>query len=257
MTAKSCRKIIGGLIALTATGFFLASVAITPAVSPKLGSNWRVFNIEPSTNFLWNIDRPQANPGGLLQFPIQPFQSTTTGSFVVYLSNNYNFDLTDSTLTADASWTQGSFETRHAPTCGNGSESCGAYVRFEFQDVSSGPYNQNDYWWSTGTSITSGTNLNLNASTSGTLDATLADRSLWSNLCGRLATDQSTGYTDCMTGEPVTVSAYDGFTQAGEQVKQVGLAFGSAVSYASGVAIDGSDPGTFYLRDFLVTPPTP
>ncbi len=257
MTAKSCRKIFGGLVILTTALIVLASVKVTSAISPKLGTDWRVFNIEPSTNFLWDINRPQANPGGLLEFPIQPFQSTTTGSFVVYLYNNYNFDLTGSTLTADASWTQGTFETRHAPTCGNGSESCGAYVRFEFQDVSDGPYNQNDYWWSTGTSSTSGTNLNLNAATSGTLDASLADRSLWSNLCGRLATDTSTGYTDCITGEPVTVSAYDGFTRAEEQVKQLGLAFGSAVSYASGVAIDGSDPGTFYLRDFTITHPTP
>ncbi|HUZ44997.1 MAG TPA: hypothetical protein VMW54_00020 [Terriglobia bacterium] len=242
-------------VLLIAVALIAISAVTTPAFCQKLGTNWRVYNYEPSTNFLWDINKPQASQDGLLQFPIQPFLSTTTGSFVVYLYNNYNYDLTDSTLTADASWTPGTYKTRSAPTCGTtGSTDCGAYVRFEFQDVTSGPYSQSDYWWSTGT--TTGTSLDLNASTSGNLNASLNDRTLWSNLCGRLATDTATGYTDCITGAIVTVSAYDAFTNAVKQVKQVGLAFGSAIRYASGVAIQGGTPGTFDLKDYKITAPS-
>ena len=248
MTAKSCRKIFGGLVILTTALIVLASVKVTSASSPKLGTNWRVFNIEPSTNFFWDIDRPQANPGGLLQFPIQPFQSISTGSFVVYLYNNYNYNLTGSTLTADAMWPNDQYVTR-------GPASDGAYVRFEFQDVSDGPYTANDYWWSTGTNIP-GTSLNLNTTNSGTLHASLADRSLWSNLCGKFANDTSAPYTDCITGSTLNVSPSEGFTRALKKVKEVGLSFGRASRYASGVAAQ-SQTEIFVLNDFTITPPAP
>lgn len=248
MTAKKCRKIFGGLILLTAAVFLLASVVITPAKSPKLGTNWRVFSVEPGTNFFWDVDRPQADPGGLLEFPILQFQSTSSGSFVVYLSNNYNYNLTGSTLTAHAMWPADEYVTR-------GPASDGAYVRFEFQDVSEGPYTANDYWWSTGTSIP-GTSLNLNTSTSGTLHASLADRTLWTNLCGKRADDHTATYSDCITGAPLKLSPYDGFTRALKRVKQVGLSFGRASRYASGVAAE-SGTEIFYLIDFTITPPTP
>jgi hypothetical protein len=208
-----------------------------------VGQNWRVYNGEPATAFFWDINKPQALLGGLLQFPVQQFVTQGSGSFVIYLYNNYNVDMTGKTLSMDASWTSGTYETR-STEC----SSTPGYVRFEFQDVTSGTYDQNDYWWSTGTN-----SLNLNVGSAGTLMVPLTDRSRWSNLCGRTANDTTTGYNDCITGGVVTVSASDGFTNAVKKVKLVGLGFGSSCRYASGVALDGRT-GTFNLNSFTITP---
>lgn len=56
-----------------------------------------------------------------------------------------------------------------------------------------------------------------------------------------------------MGGTDPAVSPYDGFTNAMANVKQLGLAFGSAGSYASGIALDGG-AGTFTMTGFTVTP---
>lgn len=176
--------------------------------------------------------------GGIGQFDFQPFLSTSTGSFAIYLEANYNYDITDKTISATMTWDPGTFKTRSTAFPG-------AYVRLEFQDVASGNYTSSDYWWYKGS-------LDLNAVTGGTLTASLTDRANWTNVCGQVATDQ-TAYPgpNCVGGTAPAVSPYDGFTNAMKKVKQVNLSFGSSGSYASGVAIDGGT-STFKLFSFTI-----
>jgi hypothetical protein len=200
--------------------------------------NWRVYNAEPATRFFWDIDKAPALSDGVVQFPFEPFQTTTTGSFAVYLLANYNFDLTDRTIHADVNWDHvGTFSTR--------SGCSGAFVRLWFQDVASGPYDSNDYWWSSAS-------LDLDALTVGTLDVPLTDRSLWTNQSGKSATDQTGDWLEWQ-GDIVPMSPYDGFTKAMKNVKQLGLSFGSSCAYASGVAVNGG-PASFRLTSFTITP---
>ena len=203
--------------ALVAVPIALSAVDIT-------SQQWRVFNVKPDTSSYWDINHVVKDAAGALLVPIQQFESPTTGSFAVYLVNNYNVNLTGKTLTASMFWTPGTYKTRSTVFAG-------AYVRFEFQDVASGPYDSNDYWWST-------VSLDLNAGSSGDLAASLADRTLWTNQAGKSATDTTTNWMD-WTGSVVAMSPYDGFTRALKKVKQLSLSFGSAGSYASGVAFDG------------------
>jgi hypothetical protein len=223
--------------------FSLAAVTVFSQVNlnNKNNTNWKVYNGEPATSGFWDINKAQVNSLGALLVPIQPYLSETTGSFAIYLLANDNTDITGKTFTTTASWTPGEYNTRSS------TYPAGAYVRFEFQDVTSGPYSMNDYWWSTG-----GNSLDLNALTLGTLTVptTPAD---WSNLCGKLATDQ-TVYSgpDCLGGSYPAVSPADGFTNAMKNVKQLGLSFGNGSSYASGVAIVGTAPGIFTVSTFTV-----
>lgn len=242
--------LVSGLVVVTLIVMALGVFSITtmPASAQDqgknqdLGKNWRVFNGEPDTAFFWDINKPQDLPGGLLQFPVQQFLSASTGSFVIYLYNNYNVDMTGKTLSMNASWTPGAYDTRHEPPSG-------AFVRFEFQDVTSGPFTSNDYWWSTGSN-----SLDLNAVSSGTLSVPLTDRSKWTNICGQPATDTTAHPgANCVGGTDPAVSPSDGFTNAVKNVKLVGLAFGSADRYASGVALDAGT-GTFQLWSFTILP---
>ena len=202
------------------------------------GEQWKVYNGEPATAAFWDIDKAQSN-SGVVSFPIEQFLTPTTGSFAIYLLNNYHVDITGQTITATASWTSGTYKTRSTVFAG-------AYVRIEFQDTTSGTFTSNDYWWYTGT-------LDLNAVTTGTLTAPLTNRSQWTNICGQSATD-TTAYPgpNCVGGTDPAVSPYDGFTNAMKKVKQVGLSFGSGGSYASGVALVGGT-GTFSLTSFTIT----
>ncbi len=204
-----------------------------------LGDNWRVFNGMPATAKFWDIN-PTKVTDGLITFPIQKFDTKSTGSFVIYLYNNYNVDMTDKTLSAEMSWTQGIYETRSTVFPG-------AYVRFEFQDVTSGKYGSNDYWWSTGAN-----SLDLSTLTSGNLTVSLSDRTRWTNVCGQSATDTNVyAGPNCVGSVDPAVSPYDGFTNAMKNVKQIGLGFGSEGSYASGVALDGGT-GIFTVSSFTI-----
>ena len=222
------------LTSITISILMLSFIIVPAFASNGLGKNWRVYNVKPATNSFLDINKLASD----VSFPIQQFDTKTTGSFAVYVLNNYNIDMTDATLFTDVSLTSVVYETR--------STACsGAYVRFEFQDVTAGPYDSNDYWWST-------VNLDLNALTSGTLEASLAERALWTNQNGLSATDTTSDWTD-WTGDIVAMSPYNGFTKAVQDVKQVGLSFGSSCTYASGVALDGG-AGTFTMSDFTINP---
>ena len=115
--------------------------------------------------------------------------------------------------------------------------------------MTSGPFTSNDYWWYSGDSL----DLNT-ATTSDTVIASLNDRVNWTNICGQVATDTTThAGPNCVGGTDPAVSPYDGFTYAMANVKQLGLSFGSASRYASGIARDGG-AGTFSVSAFSVTP---
>jgi hypothetical protein len=231
------------LFAALTAALLLASLA-SGAVAAKSTTNlmtgqWRIWNVQPATSSFWDINKT-TDPGQ--SFPVQSFLSKSTGSFAVYLENNYNVSLTaNQTLTASAYWTAGTYATRSTTFPG-------AYGRFWFQDVMSGRSTSNDYWWY------SGSILDLSGSTSGTVTAPLNDRANWSNICGQNATDTiAHPGPNCVGTTDPAVSPYDGFTNAMKNVKEIGLSFGSAGSYASGVAINGT-PGTFTMTNFTVTP---
>jgi hypothetical protein len=136
-------------------------------------------------------------------------------------------------------WDKGTYLTR-------GPASDGAYVRLEFQDVGNGDFVSNDYWWYS-------VKLDLNEVTSGTFTAALTDRGLWSNICGKFATDHNSyAGPNCTYGIDPATSPYDGFTNAMKNVKLVGFSFGRASSFASGVAVTVA-PASFRLKSFTIT----
>ena len=96
--------------------------------------------------------------------------------------------------------------------------------------------------------------LDLNARTSGTLTVSLNDRANWMNVCGQLANDPTPHPgPNCVGGTDPAVSPWDGFTNAMKNVKQLGLSFGNASRYASGIAVFGGT-GSFQMSSFTVTP---
>ena len=208
-----------------------ATMAVAPSAQP---TQWRVYNLKPDTNSLWDINKVKSGEGNLGEFPIQQFISTTSGSFAVYLLTNYNNDITGKTFNANVAWTPGPYKTR---------ANSGAYVRFEFQDTTAGQYDSNDYWWST-------VSLDLNNPESDSLAASLSDRNQWTNQSGKSASNDTENWQQWQ-GDIVHMSPYDGFTKAMKNVKQLGLSFGNSGSYASGVALDGKT-GTFTLIDFTI-----
>ena len=215
--------------------------ATSPSNSDLLSNNWKVLNGMPATNSFWDINKAQYD-GTSVSFPVQQFLSTSTGSFAIYLENNYNVDLTGKTITAAANWTPGTYATRSTVFPG-------AYGRVEFQDVASSSFTSSDYWWYNNSS------LDLNGVTSGTITAPLTDRAHWTNICGQVATDTTVNpaQPNCVGGTDPAGSPYDGFTNAMKDVKKVSLSFGSAGSYASGVAlVDGT--GTFNMTGFTIAP---
>jgi hypothetical protein len=232
------------LAAMTAALMMVALVSSTVfAVAPTsnlMGQAWKVYNVKPATSSFWDINKVKLDAEGILTFPIQQFDTTSTGSFAVYLLNNYNKDITGQTFSAEAYWTIGEYKTRSTVFPG-------AYVRFEFQDVAAGSYNSNDYWWSTGTN-----SLDLNVGWGGTLTASLSDCTLWSNQSGKSACDTTQDWTEWQ-GDVVHASPAEGFANAMKNVKQLGLSFGSSGSYASGVALVG-DSGVFRVVAFDLTP---
>lgn len=230
--------------AVGAVVFGLTTVAVLAANNQRnlMNQQWRIFNVKPDMASFWDINKVDSVDSEL-QFPILQYVGKGTGSFAVYFMNNYNVDITDTTLSASMNWSPGSYDTR-STTCG------GAHVRFWFQDVASGGYTSNDYWWSSD-------NKDLNAETSGDLSVSLADanRSHWTNICGQSATDTTPKPgANCVGSIDPDISPYDGFTNAMKNVKQLGLSFGSDCRYASGVARVGGD-GIFTVSSFDITSP--
>ena len=228
----------------------LLLLATVPAFAGDFAvKNWRVYNVMPATSKYWDIYKAQSLPGGGLQFPFQPFETLTTGSFAVYLLANYNFDLTNKIITANFAvdvTTGTTFWTRSTDCANTGVD---AYVRLEFQDVAAGPYDSNDYWWSTGANSVNLSQLATYPSL-GVLSISTADRSKWSNQAGKSAEDTTAPWTD-WTGAIVVESPYDGFTAALKKVKEITLSFGSECRYASGVAVSDGN-GNFLLTNFTV-----
>lgn len=198
-------------------------------------NNWRVFNIDTSVPKLWDINKAEAlSPSGVWF----PFQTSTTagawdgtGWFSAYLKTNYNRDLTGKTITAniDVVATNGTkFWTRTSACANTGVD---AYVRLEFQSAT-GNYNASDYWWSTGTTW----NLSTIANVPTTLSLSTTNAAAWSNINGQTGADDPAG-----------------FAAALKNVKEIGVAFGSSCSYASGVNVSGGE-ASFQLKSFTVTP---
>ena len=246
---KIMTKLTSSAVALTALAFMALSASVpalaaSPSATELSANSWRVFNIDTSVPKLWDINKAEALSTGGVGFPFQT--STTepavawdgTGWFTVYLKTNYNRDLTDKTITAivdvvaDAStqfWTRSTLSAS-----GSGCTSQPAYVRLEFQSAT-GNYNASDYWWSTGNTW----NLSTIANVQTTLILSTTNAGAWSNINGQ------TGL-----GDPA------GFAAALKNVKEIGVAFGSSCSYASGVNVSGG-PASFQLQSYTVTTPTP
>ena len=208
--------------------------AAQPTTTVLSANNWRVFNIDTSVPKLWDINKAAAQSGGGVQFPFQT--STTagawdgTGWFSVYLKTNYNRDLTGKTITAivDVVAPVGTLFWTRTSACAN--DGTDAYVRLEFQSAT-GNYDASDYWWSTNS-----LNLSTLATSGPTSLSASTDGANWTNLNG------DSGIVDSA-----------GFAAALKNVKEIGVAFGSSCSYASGVNVSGGT-ASFQLNSFKVTP---
>src|SRR6266550_2790215 len=203
----------------------------TPAAAQDISNkNWRVFNINPDVPKLWDINKAQSLNTGGVGFT---FNQLSTGWFTVYLNTNYG-DLTGKTsIIANASWTASTQYVNRAQTPD------GALFRLYFQSAQ-GNYDSSDYWWSTDF-------CDLNAVSACNLTVSLNDRTHWTNLCGQRA-DDITVYpsANCVGGiDNPSLSPYDGFTRAKRNVKDVGLSFGRASRFASGVANGGAGSASF------------
>jgi hypothetical protein len=214
-----------------------AAPALAQGTQDLSAHNWRVFNINPDVPKLWDINKAQSLDDGGVGFT---FNELSTGWFSVYLKTNYAYgDLTGKTITADTSWTSSTQYVSRSRVAGD------AHFRLEFQSAQ-GHYNSNDYWWSTDS-------CDLNTQSGCILEVALTDRTHWTNLCGQSATDTTPHPgLNCVEGIDPAVSPYDGFTNAMRNVKEVGLSFGRAGAYASGVAIDDDVLAIFQLHSFIV-----
>ncbi len=227
------------LIGISAAALALALFIIPGFATQKTNltnNQWRLLTVVelPTgfTNFMTSHPLYDEN-GATFTFP------DVNSGHMVYMLGNYNNDLTGKTITVEASWTPGATYMNRAGTSND------AYARVEFQDVSSGTYVSNDYWWY------SGEVFNLNTNSNGTINAPLSDRANWSNICGQKADDATPHQgPNCVGGIDPNISPYDGFTNAMENVKQMGLSFGRAARFASGVAND--TPSTFTLSNFNI-----
>lgn len=231
-------SVLAGIIALSAVA---PALAASPDAVGLIAQNWRVYNINTAEPKLWDINKVQSlpSPNPVIQFSFQ--ESTTggawdgTGWFSVYLKTNYNTDLTGKTITAivDVVATAGTLFWTRTSACAN--TGVDAYVRLEFQSAT-GNYNASDYWWSTGNTWNLST---IAISGPTTLSLSTTDAAAWSNINGQTGLDDP-----------------DGFAAALKNVKEIGVAFGSGCSYASGVNVSGGT-GTFTLENFEVTTTTP
>ena len=227
------------LLGLSFATFLIASQTFGDDLTSQ---QWRVYN-RVFTPSLWDLNKAAITPPGV-SFPIKEYLTDTTGSFAVYLMNNYNKDLMKkSTIYAEFYWPSGVYHTRSG---------LGGYVRIWFQDVASGPYDSNDYWWCHSASVaTFDVSLNDATASPARLTCSLKDRTQWMNQAGRWADDTTVNWTD-WTGSIVAMSPQDGFDRAKRNVKQLGLAFGGPPgSYASGAAVEYG-PATFDLLSFTI-----
>lgn len=223
------------VFALLVTSAFTTPVAAQRPDGDLSNKNWRVFNINPDVPKLWDINQAQSLNTGGVGFT---FNQLSSGWFTVYLNTNF-IDLTGKTsIIADTSWTASTLYVNRALTTD------GALFRLYFQSAQ-GNYNSNDYWWSSDF-------CDLNGASVCNLTVSLNDRTHWSNLCGQSATDIiAHPGPNCVGGTDPAVSPYDGFTKAKRNVKDVGLSFGRASRFASGVAIDGA-AASLRLNSFKV-----
>jgi len=226
-------------VALTAVGMLALAGALPASATTSdnlSGDNWKVSTIKADTNTWAAMSQAEADPAGGVAFNFETFGTITSGLDSVYLLTNVaNIDLSATTLTAKVSVDAPAgarFFTR-STSCANGGAD--AYVRLEFQTIRGGTYSPSDYWWSTGDN-----RINVSSLVGGmpqTLAISTADPSMWSNINGKNGAD------------PLYAAE---FTDALSKVKQVGLSFGSACRYASGVAIQGG-PGSFHLLDYSLS----
>lgn len=184
-----------------------------------------------------------ANPAGGLTFQVPQSDAGLTGTHAVYLTTAYTGPLsTSNVIDVGANWTAVTYNTRST-------SDLAAYGRLEIQDVTSGNYNMNDYWWYNPQTF------NLNTTTSGSITAPLSDLSGWTNICGLPASDVNTAssdVTDCMTGKTLTESPNQGFLAALANVREVNISFGRTSAFASGIATTSTTPAYFNLTALAV-----
>lgn len=227
------RSSVRAAVTLVTVGMLGLSGALPASAADLTGNSWKVYTIKAATNSWANLSKATSVPAGGVKFDFQPYSSTTTGQYSVYLLTGVSkLNLTGKTITASvaAAATLGSaFYTRSTACDNTGSD---AYVRLEFQSTTSGPYSPSDYWWSTGANAINLSTLVTEASDS--LSFSTTNPADWSNINGQSGTDDP-----------------DGFANAQKNVKQIGLAFGSSCRYASGVAISGGS-GSFHLLSYSI-----
>src|SRR5450756_2199105 len=98
------KRVVAAMVAALLLAALASGMVAAKSTTNLIGGQWRIYNLEPATSFLWDINKTVAGTN-TQSFPVQQFQSTTTGSFAIYLENHYNVPLTSSqTLSAQANW---------------------------------------------------------------------------------------------------------------------------------------------------------
>jgi hypothetical protein len=219
------RRAILVLAALSAA-IVAGPVTVSSALASEAG-HWRVLETVtlPNGNTNFMTSHPMAT-GDVLKFPIP----APSDGYVNYMLQNYNRDLTDTTITATVSVSASDGATFVFPLdCGG---TIPPSVRIEFQDTSAGAYQPTDYWWS---DVQGATTLSAAVGAPVTLTADTTNLSDWSDINGTSATD-----------------AQAAFSAALKNVKEVSLSFGGGGCFAHGVAVSNGS-ATFQLWSFDIS----
>ncbi len=219
----------------------LVAILAIPAFADNSGqsaSGWHIGYYNPSNRALSNAEAPSA-PGGVasLNFTNQPNTALLTTD---QKAKNPSLlgDLTGKTVSASFALT--GLSTSHPVIYYNEPDACGgttAYVRYFFDTVNSGGFNETNYWWSNPTSLP------LTVDGTYSIPPVSLIGANWSDYYGHFGTNAN---SDGFNGAA-------GFKFAVGHVTNMGLSFGGGCFFENGVGTnDGS--GTFTLNTFTVKP---
>lgn len=190
-------------------------------------NQWKLLNLE-ATKGIWNVQKPSGLDDGGIAFT---FGDVLDNWYSIYFVTHAG-DITNKTITAtfELDVTADTLFFTRSTACAN--TGVDAYVRLHFQKLDNGVWEYTDYWWSNAVAV----NLNdLKGGGTLTITADTGDGSQWQDIIG---------------GETGLVKPAE-FAALLAAKKSLGVAFGSACRWASGVAVTGGG-GTFKLRSFTI-----
>ena len=239
------------LAALFTVLALLSSTALVYASAPSepnmVGSQWAVYeettlpngglNFYPATHAI-------TVPTGGVEFQM-PDATGSSPTYVNYIMDTFTTSLaTSNVLIATINVVSSSTTIFEGDAFGGENVVTPAFVRLFFQSnlpssntsscVGIGS-NVNNYWWANPTDGSQGSYTFVTGGSGGQLTLSVPlNPADWSNICGQYGS-----------------SSQAGFAAAIQNIKEVGLSFGSGNFFASGVGVDGS--ATFQLVSFTIS----